>query len=60
MQDEVSKFVESLSDMGMMRRSGAAWGNGAQARRQPRGNRSGRRVLSGAEPDVDRRADSDW
>src|ERR1700736_523837 len=36
MQDEVSKFVESLSDMGMARRSGAAWGNGAQARRQPR------------------------
>jgi|SRR5271165_589808 len=36
MQDEVSKFVESLSDMGMARRSGQHWGNGAITRRAPR------------------------
>ena len=36
MQDEVSKFVESLSDMGMARRSGQHWGNGAFTRRAPR------------------------
>ena len=36
MQDEVSKFVESLSEMGMARRSGQHWGNGWAVRHQPR------------------------
>jgi hypothetical protein len=35
MQDEVSKALEALSEMGMAKRSGAAWGNGGVARRTP-------------------------
>ncbi len=36
MQEELSKLIEGLSDVERGRRAGQHWGNGAQARRQPR------------------------
>jgi hypothetical protein len=36
MQDEISRAIAAIGEWGMAKRSGAAWGNGAIARRAPR------------------------